>query len=797
MKVATVPPLHNAVPNGAAFFSPSARFIPDAFATPPAAVKTRPMIHVIESPRPLFFIQGESFSYVFGVHPAGYLCHLHWGHLVRPDPAFASLLTAPGIPFSPEHRQPDRSKVMLDVLRYEYPTAHTGDFRTPALDARHADGTSGLRLLYTGHRLSPGKPALPGLPATYVESDSEAQTLEVDLLDAPSGLRATLLYTVFAGRDVLARSARITHTGPVALTLTAALSASVDLPPAAYDMLHLPGAWARERWLERQPLHSGAQFISSRRGASSHQDHPFFALAEPSATETAGRVYGFSLVYSGNHHGGAEVDPQFKIRALLGINPADFSWHLAPGETFQTPELILATSATGLGGLSLQYHRLYRDRLVRAPWRDRVRPILINNWEATYFDFTADKLVAIAEAAAPLGIELFVLDDGWFGKRDDDTTSLGDWHVYSAKLPAGLHDLASRINRAGLQFGLWFEPEMISPDSDLYRAHPDWCLHAPGRERTEIRNQLVLDLSRPEVVEHVYGVMSAILRSAPIHYVKWDMNRHLTEAFSASRAPERQAETAHRHVLGVYSLMERITREFPHVLFEGCSGGGGRYDPGLLHYMPQVWCSDNSDAIARLRVQHGTSLIYPPGTLCAHVSASPNHQMHRATPFATRTHVALAGQFGFEFDLPKLDPATLAEIKAATALAKATRHLLRTADLHRLLNPPHGNLVAWMLVTPDASEALVTAVLTLAEPNWLHPRLVLRALDPAARYSVEPLTPSVPVTEHSNIPAASTATAATSDSAREYAGDFLMTVGLALPLSRDFESVCWHLRRQP
>jgi alpha-galactosidase len=754
-----------------------------------------PSLRAASSGSPLFFLQGATSSYIFGVHPAGYLCHLHWGARVQADAAFAALLTAPGIPFSPEHRQPDRSKVMLDVLRYEYPTAHTGDFRTPALDARHADGTSGLRLLYAAHRVTAGKPSLPGLPATYVEANAEAQTLEVDLLDAPSGLRVTLLYTVFAGRDIVARSARITHTGSGALTLTVAASAAVDLPPGDHHMLHLPGAWARERWLERRPLHSGAQFISSRRGASSHQDHPFFALAEPSATETTGRVHGFSLVYSGNHFGGVEVDSQFKVRALLGLNPADFSWHLAPGETFQTPELILATSATGLGGLSLQYHRLYRDRLVRAPWRDRERPVLINNWEATYFDFTADKLVAIAEAAAPLGIELFVLDDGWFGRRDDDTTSLGDWHVYQTKLPAGLHDLASRINRAGLQFGLWFEPEMISPDSDLYRAHPDWCLHAPGRERTEIRNQLVLDFSRPEVVEHVYASMSAVLRSAPIRYVKWDMNRHLTEAYSAGRTAERQGETAHRHVLGVYSLMERITHEFPDILFEGCSGGGGRYDPGLLYYMPQVWCSDNSDAIARLRVQHGTSLIYPPGTLCAHVSASPNHQMHRATPFATRTHVALAGQFGFEFDLPKLDAKTLDEVKAATALAKATRHLLRTADLHRLINPPEGNLVAWMLVTPDASEALVTAVLTLAQPNWLHPRLKLRALDPTARYLVEPLTPSSPVLEHSKIPAASTATATTVETAREYQGDFLMNVGLALPFARDFDSVCWRIHR--
>ena len=477
-------------------------------------------------------------------------------------------------------------------------------------------------------------------------------------------------------------------------------------------------------------------------------------------------------MYSGNHHGGAEVDQLNNTRALLGIHPDGFAWRLATGESFQTPEVVLAFSAAGLGGMSAQYHALYRERLVRGVWRDRERPILINNWEATYFNFTADKLAAIAKTAGGLGIELFVLDDGWFGKRDDDTTSLGDWFVDTKKLPGGIADVGRRIAAEGLRFGLWFEPEMISADSELHRAHPDWCLHVPGRGRTEARQQLVLDFSRPEVVDGIYEQVAKIVREAGVGYVKWDMNRNLTEVASAAAPADRQGEVFHRHILGVYRFADRLTREFPDLLIEGCSGGGGRYDPGMLHYTPQFWCSDNTDAIARLKIQHGTSLIYPPCTMGAHVSAVPNHQLHRTTSMRTRGHVALAGQFGFELDLTALSADDLAEAKELTALAKRTRHLLRSGVHHRLLDPFEGNTAAWMLVSPQRDEAVVTVVLALAEPNWRLQPLKLRGLDPAARYR------SVCGPEG------------------EWPGDVLMELGLPIDdVHQDFESRLWHLKR--
>lgn len=728
--------------------------------------------------RPLFFLNGAASTYAFGVHASGLLCHLHWGKPIAAADALAARLDANTVAFSPEYRRGERAagNAGIDVLRYEYPTTNTGDFREPAIEVRHADGTTGLRLVYTAHRVQAGKPVLAGLPATYVESADEAETLEIELRDQRDGdgggMSVTLSYTVFAGRDVIARSVRVANRGSAPVTLLRALSAAIDLPDNRHDLITLPGAWARERWVERAPVRSGAQWIGSRRGASSHQSHPFFALVAPNTNEEQGEVRGFSFVYSGNHHGGAEVDQLFRTRALLGIHPDGFAWHLTPGEVFQAPEVVLAFSAAGLVGMSAQYHRIYRERLVRGVWRDRERPVLINNWEATYFDFTAEKLAAIAKTAGALGIELFVLDDGWFGRRNDDTNSLGDWVVDKNKLPDGVGDVGRRIQAEGLSFGLWFEPEMVSPDSDLYRAHPDWCLHIPGRARTEGRNQLVLDFSRPEVVDGIYGQVAAILRGAPIGYVKWDMNRHLTEVGSAAWPAERQGEVFHRHILGVYAFAERLVTEFPELLIEGCSGGGGRYDPGMLHYTPQFWCSDNTDAISRLRIQHGTSLVYPPCTMGAHISAVPNHQLHRVTPMRTRGHVALAGQFGFEVDLTKLDAADLAEAKDLTAQAKSTRHLLRHGELHRLSDPNTNRLAAWMLVVPRKDEAVVTAVLALAEPNWRLPALRLRGLDAEARYRC------------------------THGPEGEWRGDELMELGLPLTeLTRDFQSLRWHLRR--
>lgn len=716
-----------------------------------------------------FFLHAKGTTYAFKVLDHGYLAHLYWGSSLAAQSLDFALCFRDRA-FSPNPPEVNRA-YSLDGIRLEYPVYGSTDYRSPALEVfQPADGSRIVDLRYKTHGIAPGKPALDGLPATY--AGSEATTLTVTLEDAKLGLTVELLYSVFAGLPVIIRSARLVNGGPQPLEIERALSCSLDFSStqAGYEFVHLPGAWARERDLCTTPLHQGIQSIESRRGASSHQHNPFFALAENGMDEDRGFVFGFNLVYSGSFLGLAERDPNDGVRAQLGVNPFDFSWHLAPGESFQTPEAVLVFSDEGLGGMSRAYHRLYQRHLCRGPWRDKERPILVNNWEATYFDFDADKLEKIAAAGADLGIELFVLDDGWFGRRDNDTSSLGDWVVDRKKLPGGLEDLVSRINARGMAFGLWFEPEMVSPDSDLHRAHPDWCLHVPDRPRSEGRNQLVLDFSRPEVREEIHRQMAAILGSVPITYVKWDMNRHMTEIGSAALPPSRQRETAHRYMLGLYELLERLTREFPKILFESCSGGGGRFDPGMLFYMPQTWTSDNSDAIARLRIQYGTSVVYPQSAMAAHVSVVPNHQVGRVTPLRTRGEVAFTGAFGYELDLSLLGDDEREEVRRQVRLYKQLRPFLIRADFYRLRSPFLSNEAAWMAVSPEKDEALVTHVTILARATPPQTFLRLKGLDPAAEYEI-----------------ADTGT---------FHGDALLQIGLPVPSAPgDFQSVQWHLRR--
>ncbi len=680
-----------------------------------------------------FFLQAGGATYVCVVHPSGLLRHLHWGAPVRPQDLAL---------IRPDDRRP-YTAVSADgthspeTIALEYPVYGHGDFRFPAVAVRQDDGHQLLEPVYASHRILAGKPRLAGLPATYCESEAEADTLVIVLRDAPSGIEIELSYTAFRDHPAIARSTRIVNRGPAAVTVERAHSAVFDLPGSEHELLHLSGAWASERSLHRTRLRPGGQGVESRRGASGHHHNPFIALLSPGCDEERGEAMGFSLVYSGNFAAEVEVTAFGSARVGLGINPHEFAWRLEPGEAFQAPEAVLVWSDEGLGGMSRAYHRLYRTRLVRGRWRDAERPILINNWEATYFDFTAERLDGIAARAAAIGVELFVLDDGWFGRRNDDRSSLGDWVVDRAKLPAGLDDLARRIAARGMRFGLWFEPEMVSPDSDLYRRHPDWCLHVPGRVRTQARQQLVLDFSRPEVVAHIGDALAAVLRSAPIAYVKWDMNRTLTEIGSAALPPGRQRETAHRHILGVYALMERLIGEFPDILFEGCAGGGGRFDPGILHYQPQYWTSDNSDAVSRLKIQYGTSIVYPLSTMGAHVSAVPNHQIHRTTPLRFRGDVAASGNFGYELDLAACSDADLDEMRRQIAFVKRTRALIAGGDLYRLASPFVGNLTAWMVVAPDRRRAVLFAFRSLAEPNPPLPRLRLRGLDPALDYRLD------------------------------------------------------------
>jgi alpha-galactosidase len=721
----------------------------------------------------VFHLQTERSSYLVQILRDGYLVHLHWGGRVQQyHGGNAPVHLDRG--FSPCPDEADRT-FSPDSFPQEYPTFGTGDFRTPACQVLREDGSTLGDLRYLSHRIKAGKPALEGLPSVYTEDAAEAQTLEIDLQDPADGVCVTLSYTVLRDFDVITRSVRFHNGGKAPVRLLRALSASVDFRDADFEWLTLNGAHVRETQVHRAPLHPGVQSVESRRGHSSHQHHPFQALLRPGTDERQGEAYGFSLVYSGNFLAQAEVDQFGTLRTNLGINPFDFGWLLEPGASFQTPEAVLAYSNQGLGGLSLTYNRLYRTRLCRGFWRDAERPVLVNNWEATYFNFDANKIEALAVSAQKVGIELVVLDDGWFGQRDNDLSSLGDWVVDKRKLPNGLEDLAQRVTALGLKFGLWFEPEMVSPDSDLYRAHPDWCLHVPHRRRTVSRNQLVLDLSRPEVCDYLIDAVSQVLASAPIGYVKWDMNRHMTEVGSAALPPDRQRETAHRYMLGLYRVLEAITQRFPHVLFESCSGGGGRFDPGMLHYMPQTWTSDNTDAVCRLSIQYGTSLVYPASAMGSHVSAVPNHQVHRSTPLRMRGHVAMSGNLGYELDLTRLPQAELDEIAAQVGFYKEVRGLVQFGDFIRLQSPfdasNRGNETSWMFVDSQQHRALVMHAVVQCQPQQAVRSLRLRGLNASARYREL-------------------------DSGRVYGGDELMQIGLPLPLVQgDHQSWMWRFER--
>ncbi|MCL6633087.1 MAG: alpha-galactosidase [Alicyclobacillus herbarius] len=730
-------------------------------------------------------LQTPNTSYVLQVTEEGYVTHLYWGPRLR-NPRLQDAVRLVPRAFSP-NPDPNRPELSLDTLPQEYPGA-SSDFRAPAFVVGQTDGSTVSDLRYQTHRILPGKPKLAGLPATYVESADEAETLELDLMDDVSGLTVTLVYSVFRDFDAIARSVRFQNRGTHPLQLLEAHSVNVDFADDAFDLLHLSGAWGRERHVVRQPLRPGTQSVESRRGTSSHQHNPFIALLRKDTNLHHGEVYGLNLVYSGNFLARVEVDQFATARLSLGIHPSQFAWRLHPGDTFQTPEVVMTFSNRGLTGMSQTFHALYRSRLCRGTHRDKPRPILINSWEAMYFDFDVPGLERLAKEAKELGIELFVLDDGWFGKRNDDTTSLGDWVVNRDKIPCGLDGLAQRIHDLGLSFGLWVEPEMVSPDSDLFRAHPDWCLHVPGRNKSLGRNQLVLDLSRDEVCDYVIETMTQVFSSAPIDYVKWDMNRHLTEVASAAWPADRQKEVGHRYILGLYRILETLTARFPHILFESCSGGGGRFDPGMLYYMPQTWTSDDTDAWERVYIQFGTSLVYPPVTMGAHVSSVPNHQVGRITPLRTRGDVAMSANLGYELDVSKLGETEKQEIRRQIATYKAIRSLVQFGVYYPLQSPFDGPQAAWMFVSADQREAVVFWFGSLAEPNGRLHRVRLAGLRKDLTYQV---SDSVSATDLRGQPE--------TDSERPQPvrvnGDELMAFGLAVPYpGHDFQSAFWHLR---
>lgn len=679
-----------------------------------------------------FHLYNDSISYIIKLMPNGQLGNLYFGARVT-DSDYSYLMENIYRPFS-AYVFDGEYTLSLEHQRQELPAYGTTDFRMPAVEIKQANGSTIANFVYASHRIFSGKRKLTGLPASYVEADSEATTLEVILVDALTSIEAVLSYTIYESRACITRNVRYINHGSEAAHLTTAMSMALDLPDADYDFVQFSGAWSRERHVHTRHLQPGIQAVGSLRGCSSPHQNPFIILKRPHTTEFAGEVISFTLVYSGNFLAQAEVDTYDVTRVMLGINPHGFDWQLTPNGEFQTPEVIISYTGSGLNDLSQTLHSLLRERMARGLWRDRERPILLNNWEATYFDFTEEQLVQIATKAKESGVELFVLDDGWFGKRTGETAGLGDWWANTDRLPNGIKGLSERIEALGLKFGLWVELEMVNKDTDLYRNHPDYMLHTPNRHASHGRRQYVLDFSRPDVVDYIHDLIYKVLADSKVSYIKWDMNRSITECYSAAYGAEQQGEIFHRYILGVYSLYERLTNEFPEILFESCSSGGGRFDAGMLYYAPQAWTSDDTDAVERISIQYGTSYGYPVSMMGAHVSITPNHQLNRLTPLKLRGDVAYFGAFGYELDLARLSSAEQEQVKAQIEFMKAHRRLLQFGTYYRLASPFDGNIAAWMVVSEDKKQAIVFYCRILNDVNGPYRRLHLKGLAPELKY---------------------------------------------------------------
>lgn len=682
-----------------------------------------------------FCLYNKEISYIFQILKNGQLGQLYYGKCIHNRESYAHLLELGRRDMANCSFEGD-STFSLEHIKQEYPSYGSGDVRYPAYEILQKNGSRVTDFHYLKHDINPGKPKLKGLPATYVESDSEATTLEITLVDPLIKTKMILTYTLYEDWPVITRNTRFECELEDGITLTNAQSLCLDLPDSDYEIIDLTGAWGTERNIKVHQLHQGTQGIHSMRGHSSHQFNPFLALKRWNTDEQSGEVIGLSFVYSGNFQAQVEVDTCGVARVLMGIHPSGFAWRLRKGESFQTPEAVMVYSDQGLNRMSQTFHNLYRTRLARGEWRDKERPILINNWEATYMKFNEEKVLAIAGTAKQLGIEMFVLDDGWFGKRNDDTTSLGDWYPNKEKLPDGIIGLANKVTKLGLQFGLWFEPEMISKDSDLYRIHPDWMIGTPDRNICHSRNQYVLDLTKKKVVDYIGDVMEDILEKAPISYVKWDMNRGLSDIYSVGNDADYQGEVSHRYILGLYALYERLTSRFPHVLFESCASGGSRFDPGMLYYAPQGWTSDDTDAMERLKIQYGTSMVYPLSCMGSHVSAVPNHQTMRNTSLDTRANVAYFGTFGYELDLNKLSAEEHEVIKKQVGFMKQYRSFIAKGDFYRLLSPFEGNETAWMIVAQDHKKALVGYYREKQPVNCGYRKLKLAGLKKNIKYKI-------------------------------------------------------------
>ena len=684
-----------------------------------------------------FHLYNDEISYIMEVTPEGYLLQVYYGERIK---AFKKSYPYPLISrssFSPGPYTIAKTGFSLDVVMQECPGYDTGDYREGLVEFTYSDGTKATCLTYKSHDIYSGKKKLDGLPATYANEDSDATTLEITMVDEIRKVEIILSYAIFENIAALTKSAQIINKSQDVIELNKGLSACVDFDHSQFELIQMPGSWSREKQLVRSKIVNGIQVLDSKRGASGVNQQPFMALVDPKTDEFSGAAYGFHFVYSGNFTMKTQVDTFLNTRVLVGINEFNFKWQLTPDESFQTPEVVLTYSNRGLNKLSHAFHQLYRHHLIRGHHQYKERPVLLNNWETTYFDFDETKLMELADSAKDMGIELFMLDDGWFGKRNSDETSLGDWFVNKEKLPNGLTGLAEKINAKGLKFGLWFEPEMISEESDLFKAHPDWHIHVKNYPSSLGRHQLILDFSRPVVREEIYQQMIKILDEVPIAYIKWDMNRNMTEVGSLGRTPEEQMETSHRYMLGLYELLERLTTRYPHILFENCSGGGGRFDPGMTYYMPQSWSSDNTDAIERLKIQYSTSMIFPPLVMCAHLSEVPNHQTGRVTDIETRAAVAMSANFGVMLNPTRVSEEDLEKAKGYVAWYKKNRQLIQFGDFYRLQNPFETNQGSFMFVDEAKENAIFVFVQILNQANQPLTRVKLAGLDPDTDYDID------------------------------------------------------------
>jgi alpha-galactosidase len=709
---------------------------------------------IYDKDKKLITLNTANTTYQMGVGPYGHLLHLYYGKKAKGD--FSSLLTYYDRGFSgnPYDAGTDRT-YSLDVLPQEYPCYGNGDYRFTGFGIKDENGIYGCDLRFADCIVKKGKYSIKGMPAVY-DDNNTAETVEITLVDSRTGTKVILHYGIIPEYDVITRAVKVINRGSDKVTITKAYSGVLDFVNGDFDIIHFHGRHGMERNYERIPVISGVQSFGSNRGTSSHQHNPFVILADKNANEDKGDCYGMSLLYSGNFHCEVEKDQFNLTRFGIGIQNDMFEYSLMPGEEFNSPEVAISY-ADGLTRLSQNYHALILNNVCRGKYKKEMRPILINNWEATYFDFNGDKIESIAKMASELGVEMLVLDDGWFGKRESDDSGLGDWIVNEGKLQGTMAKLADNVNKLGMKFGLWIEPEMVSEDSDLYRSHPDWAYAIPGRKPVRGRYQLVLDFSRKEVVDHVFNQIASVIENANIEYIKMDMNRSISDVYTATKGEQNQGRILYEYVLGVYDFLERLITKFPDLLIEGCSGGGGRFDAGMLYYTPQIWCSDNTDAIERINIQYGTSFGYPLATMGAHVSAVPNHQTGRITDIKTRGIVAMAGTFGYELDLNKISDSEKETVKQQIKDCKKYWNLTHGGLYYRLTNPTvNREYAAWESVSEDKSEALLSIVTLDSHCNAPVNYVKLKGLDEDATYIDE-------------------------ESTKEYTGAMLMYGGYPIP----------------